>query len=92
MGDTKLLPCPFCGGPAVFEFVRHGGTMASGMEPPTCYAGCKKCGVRFSGGETQGWDTKRRWYDRLEEAHNEAAAAWNRRPSCGDEEGEPDGH
>lgn len=76
---TELLPCPFCGGEASFEYVRYSGTMASGMEPPTCYAGCKKCSTRFSGGATEEWDPKRRWYDRTEEAHKQAADKWNTR-------------
>ena len=78
-GLGALLPCPFCGDAAVFVEERGGGTMASGMEPYTIYAGCARCKIRFSGGDEQGWDMERRWYDRKKEAYKDAAALWNRR-------------
>ena len=76
---APLLPCPFCGSAAEFYYTQYRGVGASGMEPPTVHAGCKNRCASFSGGETQGWDMARRWYDREQEAHDLAAEQWNRR-------------
>ena len=74
-----LLPCPFCGRAGDYATRRpYPGVGGSGMEPHEVTAGCGHCGVIFHGGPLQEWDSVRRWFDRAQEAYDEAAANWNK--------------
>lgn len=75
----ELKPCPFCGTPGEFIRTQYHGTGASGMEPDFIHAGCRKCNVKFGGMEERGWSVERGWFDQSKEAHDHAAALWNRR-------------
>ena len=72
--QADLQPCPFCGGDASYFYTQY-----SGMEPATVHAGCKPCGVSFSGGGEQGWSKGAGWFDRKQEAHDKAGEQWNTR-------------
>lgn len=77
---SALMPCPFCGGEAEISDHRYQGTMASGMETPEPYAGCRVDCVRMRPvrcdespfGKSNGSLT-------YEQARARAIEAWNRR-------------
>lgn len=77
--QAPLLDCPFCGDKGEYYYKQYSGTGASGMEPPSVYAGCKKCAISFGGGDTQGWSAEKGWFDRSKEAHVAASEKWNHR-------------
>lgn len=51
MKETKLKPCPFCGGKA--EITNHTECAGHGMYIPQCYVRCVKCNAH--GGTADGY-------------------------------------
>lgn len=86
MNETKLKPCPFCGGEASLEQTGFGTTEYCSVRLSFSIR-CKKCGASapnacgyiainlLSNGELNAWHDDR----------NPAIAAWNRRASDDDD-------
>ena len=66
MADTKLKPCPFCGGTAIFYIEFRSGKRVSAM--------CDVCGAR-----SRSYLERATWYTAEYEGYAKAAADWNRR-------------
>lgn len=56
--ENELLPCPFCGGKAVYDRV--------GTHKVSCIILCIDCGCRLETGEE--WNSGRRWNTRRPDA------------------------
>ncbi len=85
MADSKLKPCPFCGGEAIFFSKCSCPNAASGLTRSWEFgAGCLACGIalpkstyRFSVQMAKDGSI-----EVIEDDRQEAAGSWNRR--CGD--------